>query len=147
MDDIALFYEKCKRHGLKITPQRTAVYKALMGSRAHPSADAVHQAIKTEFPNISLDTVNRTLITLSDIGVIDVVEGQGGPRRFDPNLELHHHFHCVSCGEITDFYDAALDDVKPPELLEKNCTIIGKRVVFKGYCGKCRTMSQQGRSH
>jgi Fur family peroxide stress response transcriptional regulator len=89
------FRVKCSEVGLKVTPQRMAVYKTLVESKEHPSADVVFRKVKKIFPNISLDTVNRTLLTLSDIGIAFAVEGSGDPKRFDGNLESHQHFKCI----------------------------------------------------
>jgi Fur family peroxide stress response transcriptional regulator len=65
------------------------------------------------------------------------VEGQGGPRRFDPNMESHHHFHCMDCGKIIDFYSKDYDDLRIPEDIEEKFTVLGKRVVLKGICNNC----------
>lgn len=133
------FYSTCKEQNLKITPQRIAIYKALLASKDHPSADFVFRAIKTDFPNISFDTVNRTLLTFSEIGLIDVVESYSGARRFDPNREAHHHVHCVQCGTITDFNSAEFDSlVLPAEIKNKN-KIISKRVTVNVICSQCET--------
>lgn len=137
------FYKQCKAHNLKITPQRVAVYKALSSSLSHPSADQIYRELKKEFPNISLDTVNRTLITFAKADMVDVVEGQGDPRRFDPNRSAHHHFYCVSCREIFDFHDMALDRLPLPPEIEKKFNITGRRVCLTGYCDKCSSQQSQ----
>jgi len=133
-----VFLSKCRQHNLKITPQRTAVFNALADAEDHPSADAVYQKVKKEFPNISFDTVNRTLIVFSEIGLVEVVEGQGDPRRFDPRMEHHHHFYCVRCGKITDFLSEELNQIEIPPHIEQDFTVISKRMVLKGYCTDCR---------
>ena len=132
------FYQKCKENNLKITPQRIAIYKALKDSIEHPSAERVRKMIQENFPNISLDTVNRTLLTFSDIQLIDVVEGNGDPRRFEPNLEEHHHFYCMGCNEIFDIFDSEPIHVSLPESIEQSFTITGKRLCLKGFCSRCR---------
>jgi len=132
------FVEKCKECNLKITPQRTAIYKELIKAKDHPSADVIYQAIKRTFPNISFDTVNRTLLTFSEIGIIDLVEGHGDPRRFDPNMDSHHHFYCISCGEIMDFYHEAFDKLIIPGEIKQKFTVSSMRVVLKGFCDRCR---------
>ena len=132
------FYERCRANNLKITPQRVAVFKVLSSSLSHPSADQIHKELKKEFPNISLDTVNRTLLTFAKANMIDVVEGHGDPRRFDPNQEAHHHFYCVSCRKIFDFHDTAVDQINLSPELEKRFTITGKRLCLSGYCDRCR---------
>lgn len=136
-DRIAHFIEKCKEYNLRITPQRTAIYREISKSENHPSADTVFQAVREEFPNLSFDTVYRTLLTFSEIGLIDAVEGLGGPRRFDPNTESHHHFYCMDCGKIIDFYNKDYDDLKIPEDIEERFTVLGKRVVLRGICSHC----------
>ncbi|HKJ97798.1 MAG TPA: Fur family transcriptional regulator [Desulfotignum sp.] len=137
------FTRLCKKNGLKITPQRAAVYAALKNSKAHPSADQIHKQLLHRFPNISLDTVNRTLITFARIQIIDIVEGQGDPRRFDPNREEHHHFYCLSCNNIFDFHDPDLDQIPLPEDITQTCTITGKRLCLTGYCKNCHPQTAQ----
>ncbi|MGC8774326.1 MAG: Fur family transcriptional regulator [Chlorobaculum sp.] len=108
------FIERCRKAGLKVTPQRLAIYKLLMDCADHPSADWVYRKITDTWPTISFDTVNRTLLTFSEIGVIDMVESYSLSRRFDSQTNNHHHLHCIRCGQITDFCDATLDDVPLP---------------------------------
>ena len=40
-DPLTLFADKCKEHNLKLTPQRILIYKELIKSKNHPSADTV----------------------------------------------------------------------------------------------------------
>ena len=132
------FLEMCKVNQLKITPQRVSIYKLLASSKAHPSADQIHKQLKADFPNISLDTVNRTLITFANAGIIRVVEGHGDPRRFDPNVSDHHHFYCISCRHIFDFQDKTLDQLTISPETQARFFITGKRVCLTGYCDTCR---------
>src|SRR4030066_395339 len=74
-----IFYQRSKKHGLRITPQRTAIYQELLKAKDHPSADIIYKRIVGKIPNISFDTVNRTLLTFSKIGIANIVEGYGQP--------------------------------------------------------------------
>ncbi len=133
------FFEKaCYKHGLKITPQRVAIYKELSSSQKHPSAIMIFRRIRSYFPNISLGTVNNTLLTFAQIGLARVVESSGDPKRFDPKLEPHHHFRCLGCGKIVDFYDDDYDAIKIPAAMKKRFIILGKTVHLEGFCEKCR---------
>lgn len=136
------FMKSCRAHGLKVTPQRLAIYRLLKGSGEHPSADAVYRRIHELYPSISFDTVNRTLLTFVDMGVIDTVESHQGVRRYDTDTSTHHHLHCVKCGKIVDFYDAGIDDIEIPEEVTKGFTILGKRVVISGICPECASKMQ-----
>ncbi|MHC4069378.1 MAG: Fur family transcriptional regulator [Planctomycetota bacterium] len=131
------FQSRCHRVGLKITPQRMAIYKALVESKEHPSADMLHRKVKEILPNISLDTVNRTLLTLAEIGAAFIVEGSGDVKRFDGGMHNHQHFKCIKCKRIIDFHHKPFDDIPiPPELGEK-FIIQRKTVYFEGICDHC----------
>lgn len=132
-----LFIERCRQHGLKVTPQRLAIYSLLMNSAEHPSADWVYRQITTTWPTISFDTVNRTLLTFAEIGVIHMVESYSLSRRFDSQVEEHHHLHCIRCGQITDFCDTTIDEIALPEQIAERFTITGKRMVISGICQDC----------
>ncbi len=137
------FAETCKAHHLKVTPQRVAIYREVLGSTAHPSVDDMYQIIKNEFPNISYDTVSRTMLTFAEIGVVDLVEVYGGAKRFDPNVFDHHHLHCVSCGEIFDFHNEPYNNLGIPDEVRQNFQVLSSRVVLKGICEQCSSTGEK----
>jgi Fur family peroxide stress response transcriptional regulator len=132
-------FEKCKTHNLKVTPQRTAIYQELLKSKEHPTVDVMFQTIKKEFPNISYDTVSRTMLTFAKIGLVDLVEVYGGAKRFDPNMSNHHHLHCVFCGQIIDFHNDQYNNLEIPADIRQRFTVLNSRVVLKGICENCRS--------
>ena len=137
-EKVDFFKRNCYKYGLKITPQRVAIYKELISSQKHPSAIMIFRKIKNYFPNISLGTVNSTLLTFAKIGLAKVVESSGDPKRFDSKLEPHHHFRCIQCGKIVDFHNDAYDAIKIPAAINKKFVIFGKKVYLEGLCEKCR---------
>jgi Fur family peroxide stress response transcriptional regulator len=137
-DKIQEFQQICQEHHLKVTPQRIAIYRELLNSETHPAADTIYQIVKKEYPNISFDTVNRTLLTFAKIGIVEVVATFGGAKRFDPNVTNHHHIHCTQCGKILDFYSRAYDNLSVPDGVYEQFQVISKRVVLKGICKECR---------
>lgn len=131
------FRSRCVQAGLKITPQRLAVYKALLETTKHPSAEAVHAALRKTFPSISLDTVNRTLLTLNQIGAAFIVEGSGEPKRFDANLQAHQHFKCVKCKRIIDFHHEPFDNIVILADIAEKFTVLRRTVYLEGFCDLC----------
>jgi len=131
------FIETCKTHNLKVTPQRMAIYRELVDSTEHPTVDAMFQTVKKEYPNISYDTVSRTMLTFAEIGMVDLVEVYGGAKRFDPNVTNHHHLHCVSCGKILDFHNDEYNNLEIPDHVPQGFKVLTSRVVLKGICNKC----------
>ena len=132
------FRGKCREEGLKITPQRIVIYQELLKSKDHPNAEALHKRVKERIPDISLDTVNRTLLTYSKIGIIHVVEGYGEARRYDPHIANHHHFRCVICNVIIDFDYKSYDAIIIPTNIQKAHSVLSKKILLEGYCHKCR---------
>jgi Fur family peroxide stress response transcriptional regulator len=132
------FRKKCKESNLKVTPQRSVIYKELIKSKDHPNAEVFFNRVKNIFPDISLDTVNRTLLTFSEIGMVKIVEGYGDPRRFDPDIENHHHCRCLKCNTIIDFDSRSYKNIKVPEKINKKFMVLNKKVLLEGYCNKCR---------
>lgn len=139
------FMQICQRHRLKITPQRVAIYQHLFGMDTHPTADAVYRIVRKEYPHISFDTVNRTLLTFTEIGVLDVVEIFSGAKRFDTDLTPHHHFHCLQCGKVYDFHSETCDNLTVPKSIQKQFRVVSKRVILKGFCRTCQNENPQKR--
>ena len=132
------FEKKCRENNLKLTPQRFAVYKELLASKDHPSTEIIYRRIREQFPNISYDTVNRSLFTLCGIGVANVVECPGGPKRFDADVSHHHHFRCIKCNNLIDFHSDTYDNIDVPEEIQKRHTVLRMKVHLEGICDKCR---------
>lgn len=137
------FEALCRSKGLKITPQRIAVLKALLGMKTHPTAEEVYSQIRREMPNISLDTVNRTLNTLLQIGAAFLVEGTGQPKRYDGGLEDHQHFRCLQCGAVIDFNYGPYKNIEVPPHLKEQFTVLRKSVYFEGICKRCLEQKEQ----
>ena len=128
--------DRCRERGAKVTPQRVAIYEAVAGTEAHPPPEEVYRLVRRQMPNVSLATVYNTLDFLEGIGLVARVASEGSGRRYDANLDSHHHLVCTECGSITDFRDASLDAVRPrrrlggfkPERITVQVT---------GVCGSC----------
>ena len=131
------FRKKCREQNLKITPQRTEIYKELLKAKDHPSADMMYKRMRKNLPNISFDTVYRTLLSFSEIGIADIIEGYGEPKRFDPDTRDHHHFRCIKCGNIIDFHSDLYDNLEIPEEIKKEFNVTRKRVILEGICKSC----------
>ncbi len=135
--EMDFFRKKCRENNLSVTPQRLVIFNEMLRSKDHPNADVLFKRVRSVIPDISLDTVNRTLLTFSKIGIISVVEGYGEPRRFDPVVGNHHHFRCISCNTILDFDHEPYADIPVPENINKRNQVLSKKVLLEGYCSKC----------
>ena len=122
-----------RRSGRKVTPQREAVFRVLVGNDRHPTAEAVHAAVTAELPSVSLRTVYQVLNDLAAMGEIQALELGTGAARFDPNVDAHHHLVCTACGKVRDVYS---DTVSLP-VTAVGFTVDTAEVVFRGRCDDC----------
>ena len=103
----------------------------------------VFRKLRRVFPNISLDTVNRTLLTLGEMGATSVVAGSGDARRFDGDMGNHQHFKCIKCKRIVDFHHRPFDNIKAPASIGRKFTVLKRTVYIEGICDLCRTGSSR----
>lgn len=128
--------ELFRARGLKITPQRVCIFRALYGDDTHPTAESVYARVLEEMPTISLRTVYQTLNDLAAMGEITQVDVGTGSARFDPNLTPHHHLVCEDCGTVRDVY-GTFDGVKVPRGKLGGFRVSRTEIVFRGLCPDC----------
>jgi Fur family peroxide stress response transcriptional regulator len=101
--------EKLKEKGLKVTPQRIAIYDAVLNLKNHPTAEHIADSIKAHHPSISVGTVYKVLNVLVENGLLKKVKSEKDVMRYDAMLEHHHHLYCAESDRIEDYQDEQLD--------------------------------------
>lgn len=139
--------EKFRSCGLKTTPQRTAIYDALIRSTAHPTAEDLFARVAPQFPMMSLNTVYYTLGVLRSAGLVQEVNIGHDRARFDANLSPHHHLICLGCQAIVDVTDPRLNRLTSPLDIPTDFEITSYQVAFRGFCGTCRRPPQHSINH
>lgn len=129
--------QRFRERGLKMTPQRAAIYQALAGTTSHPTAEDLHRQVRRQHPMISPNTVYYTLGVLREAGLVYEVNYWHDRSRFDANIDLHHHLICLGCRSIQDLTDEALDRLAVSDRARAGFSITGHRVEFHGYCAAC----------
>jgi Fur family transcriptional regulator, peroxide stress response regulator len=137
-DVLTRFQDQCQANGIKLTPQRAFIYEELLNTTEHPSAEMLYSALKSKYPMITLDTVHRTLNLFCELGVAAMVEGTGSSKRFEGNLDIHHHVRCVRCGRIHDVYNVTYDQLAVPPEVTQEFEIFKTTVHLEGLCRMCR---------
>ena len=127
----------CKLKGMRVTPQRIEIYKQVANSCEHPDAETVYEAVKEKMPNVSVDTVYRTLASLEDMDMIFRVDNQLPKARFDADKTPHHHFLCVKCNEVYDIFIEPDEKIELPKNAERFGEIKDINVQIRGICNKC----------
>jgi Fur family peroxide stress response transcriptional regulator len=130
---------KLRQLGFRITPQRLAIFKVLAGSRGHPTAEEIHDAVKADFPTTTIATVYKTLAVLKSIGEVLELEFSGDFNRYDGKKPYPHpHLICIKCKKIVDPELASLAEMAEKLGLEYGYKLISHRLDFYGICPECQ---------
>ena len=121
-----------KRH----SRQRDAVRNALCSVKSHPTASAVYDMVRAEFPNISLATVYRNLSEMYDEGNAVMLTTVSGSVHFDADTSPHSHLYCNKCGGVTDVYPDLPDLRKAAQ--DKGYEVTNYSLMYSGVCENCR---------
>ncbi len=125
-----------RERGMRVTPQRIVLHRALRELDRHVTADELLDAVADRLPNVSLPTIYATLDLLEELGMVRRVQ-RAGTTLFDPRIDSHHHLVCTGCGSIADL-DADLDTRR----LERAAASLGfepgrVEAVVHGRCASC----------
>jgi Fur family peroxide stress response transcriptional regulator len=115
-----------------------AILRAVGSSRSHPDVDAVYRVVSKEYPNVSRDTVYRTLAMMEEKKIIGSVLFVGNAKRYDPVTAQHHHLVCIRCRGIFDFEEKKFDHLALPSSLPEGFKVVRTTVHVEGICHACQ---------
>ena len=125
-----------RAQGLRVTPQRQAIFRLLEGNESHPTVESLYEAARREMPTISLKTVYQTVHDLEGMREIELLDVGTGSVRVDPNIAPHHHLVCEGCGMIRDV-PLELPALDVPAAFRQGFEVGAVEVVFRGRCDRC----------
>lgn len=131
------FLEKCRGDKVKITPQRIEIFRALAATDEHPGVDEVYNRVRPVMPNVSKDTVYRTLALFEDIGAAIKVEQLCERVRYDADTNEHQHFVCEQCGGVKDFYYSGVMNLFDKKALAEVGEVKSIALQLRGVCKDC----------
>jgi Fur family transcriptional regulator, peroxide stress response regulator len=141
----------CRERGVRLTPQRLAIFDYLGRHPGHPTADEVYQEVLTRHPTLSFATVYNTLELLAEMGEVRMVIVDELRRRYDVNTEPHRHAVCRRCRRIVDVRDDEIgggdrlrEALARVDLRASDFTVETASVEFTGLCGACARESAEG---
>jgi Fe2+ or Zn2+ uptake regulation protein len=87
--------------------------------------------MRKHIPGIGQSTVYRHLDQLARQGLVQILNTDNGPARYDARYGMHAHFHCNSCETVTDVFPPHLDIAWPGQI--DSLTLIAH-----GICKNCQ---------
>lgn len=131
--------EALRTEGLRATPQRLVIYKALHHVRGHTTADEILTLVETQLPNVSLPTVYATLSLFENMGEIRRVNAPGDRAVYDTRTDHHHHTYCRSCGAVADLEAPVDANVAVNTASQTGFVPEWMDLTITGLCAKCAT--------
>ena len=129
--------EALRSKGYKATPQRIAICRVALNSRAHPSVQQVYDEVKKIHPTVSLATVYKTLEVLRDLDLVQEINFSKRQSRFDSYMNPHINLICLKCGIITDMDDETAKEMTRKVAAATRFKPTGQCVNVYGICQKC----------
>ena len=136
------------RHGLRLTPQREAVWRLFAASsRGYTLPEACREL--SERPELSgrasrprqpvgQATVYRVVNALHALGYLRFVHDTDGEHRYLAGRPGHvHHLVCRSCGNAREVRDCDLSTLQKLLASQTGFTVEGHHLEFFGLCPDC----------
>ena len=118
-----------------MTGQRRVIAQVLSESDDHPDAEELHRrAIKID-DRISMATVYRTVRLFEDAQILERHDFGDGRARFETAEDgdgHHHHIINLRNGDVIEFEDEALEQLKQKIAADLGYKIVGERLEL--YC-------------
>jgi Fur family transcriptional regulator, peroxide stress response regulator len=127
-----------KQRGLRVTPQRFAVYANLLQRCDHPTAEQILTELNSTGPVSSLATVYSSLQALRSADLIQEVLLEAGVGRYDANVQPHHHLCCYHCGSIEDLPWQTFANLDLSQVVSR-FQAQTYEVVVRGLCHACQS--------
>jgi Fe2+ or Zn2+ uptake regulation protein len=128
---------KLRERGLRVTPQRLVIHRALCGHSQHMTAEQVLTSVSEVLPGTSLPTVYSTLELLEGLGVVRRVGTGNGAVVFDSRVEPHGHTVCRRCGAMADLEGAPAPDGALARAAAEGFVPDHAQLVVWGLCSAC----------
>ena len=136
--------ESLRGVGYRLTPQRMLILSIIYDSKAHMTADEIHNRVVQQYPFVDISTVYRTLQLLKKLRLVSETDLGGGRVRYELSEgSRHHHLVCRRCGDTFPLDDEVIEPLRA-RLLDKH----GFEADMEHFAifGTCRTCLGKDRS-
>ncbi|MCC7355298.1 MAG: transcriptional repressor [Anaerolineae bacterium] len=134
-----IFVQTLRQAGLRLTPQRLAICRLLATTARHPTAQMIYDALRPEYPSLSLATVYNTLDVLVQLNMIHALGSAGDDaEHYDGNTDPHINLACISCHRVIDLEAPRVQTLEEEVAANSGYHLLGARVMYYGLCPECQ---------
>jgi len=125
-----------KAHGLKVTPQRVTILRAIE-SKGHANIDEIYQEAVITNPTMSLATVYKNITSLIETKLLKEVAINNQKSKYELTKTPHSHLICKECGSLEDIDSDTIFTLNRDNL-NYDFKIEEVELNIYGICSKCR---------
>ena len=125
--------------GLKVTPQRIAIYTMLCHTDQHPNAEMIYRTLEPTNPTLSLATVYKTLYLFKSSGLVQELNVGEASARYDAVVKRHSHAVCTCCGKVVDLPADAFEELRQYASKLTDFSLESEQLIFYGKCPNCKS--------
>lgn len=124
--------------GRRVTKQRAAVVQLLQDVSDFRSAQELHDELRKRGAGIGLTTVYRTLQSLAEAEIVDVLRTESGEAVYR-RCSDHHHHHlvCRHCGYTIEIESSVVEEWADSIASGNGFSDITHTVEIVGTCSAC----------
>jgi Fur family ferric uptake transcriptional regulator len=127
---------------VRATRQRAAIADLLEGLDDFRSAQDLHDALKRRGEGIGLTTVYRTLQSMAESGLVDVLRTDTGESVYRRcSADHHHHLVCRACGATVEIQGRHVEAWAADVAREHGFSEVSHTIEIFGVCGDCAASS------
>ena len=116
-----------------MTEQLRVISRVLSEAHDHPDVEEIYRRAAGIDPKISIATVYRTMRLYEDANIIERRDFGDGRARYEENREEHHHHLIdVNSGEVIEFKNEELEEMKLKIAASLGYDMIGDRLEIYG---------------
>ena len=135
------YIQLLKTNNLKATFQRTNILE-IIAKNGHIDVDGIYEQIKAIHPTISLATVYKNIISMTQSGVLVEVPIVGKKSKYELKKADHIHLVCTECGYVEDKDCIDITSHALSSLTSKeHFSLSTRQINLYGICQKCQKVS------
>ncbi|MDO5725433.1 MAG: transcriptional repressor [Tissierellia bacterium] len=140
-----MYRELFKKHNLKFSKPREAIYNLLYESKIALTADDISDLLRND-SSINLSTIYRTLNAFVECNLAEKTIMQNQIAYYEIVKEEHkHYFLCEVCDELTPLNECPIHDLENSLAKEFGFKINSHTLEFTGICKNCLEKQNENR--